>query len=161
MLKFLACLSSSSCGIMRQVLLCFPQVFLRETALAAYGSYQARGANWSLSCQLMPQPQQCQIWAASVTYTTAHGNAGSLTHGARPGIEPASLWILVRFVSTEKQRGNPIPQNINFTELNWNETDNRKKKSRESLAACIHGRDQKNWVPCENGEAHTVNTIFN
>ena len=28
-----------------------------------------------------PQPQQCQIRVASLTYTTAHGNnAGSLTH---------------------------------------------------------------------------------
>ena len=34
-------------------------------------------------------------------YTTAHCNAGSLTHWARPGIEPASSWILVRFVSAE------------------------------------------------------------
>ena len=31
----------------------------------------------------------------SATYTTVHGNAGSLIHWARPGIEPASLWILV------------------------------------------------------------------
>ena len=36
----------------------------------------------------------------SVTYTTAHGNAGSLTHSARPGIEPATSWFLVGFVST-------------------------------------------------------------
>ena len=47
------------------------------------------------SCWPMPQPQQLWIWAASVTYTTAHDNAGSLTHWARPGIRPASLWILV------------------------------------------------------------------
>ena len=44
------------------------------------------------------------MWAASGTYTTAHGNAGSLTHWARPGIEPSSSWILVRFPSTEPQR---------------------------------------------------------
>ena len=37
-------------------------------------------------------------------YTTAHGNAGSLTHGARPGIEPVSSWMLVRFVSTEPRQ---------------------------------------------------------
>ena len=38
----------------------------------------------------------------SVTYTTDHGkNARSLTHWLRPGIKPASSWILVRFVSTE------------------------------------------------------------
>ena len=33
-------------------------------------------------------------------YTTAHGNAGSLTHSARPGIELSSSWILVGFVTT-------------------------------------------------------------
>ena len=32
-------------------------------------------------------------------YTTAHGNAGSLTHWAMPGIKPANSWFLVRFVS--------------------------------------------------------------
>ena len=37
-------------------------------------------------------------------HTTAHGNAGSLTHWASPGIKPASSWILFRFVSTEPWR---------------------------------------------------------
>ena len=36
----------------------------------------------------------------SVTYTTAHSNTGSLTHWTRPGIEPATLWFLVGFIST-------------------------------------------------------------
>ena len=31
------------------------------------------------------------------------GNAGSLTHWARPGIKPVSSWILARFVSAEPQ----------------------------------------------------------
>ena len=31
------------------------------------------------------------------------GNAGSLIHWARPGIEPASSWILVSFVTSEPQ----------------------------------------------------------
>ena len=30
----------------------------------------------------------------------SHGNAGSLTHWARPGIEPATSWFLVGFIST-------------------------------------------------------------
>ena len=34
-------------------------------------------------------PQQCRIQAMSVTYSIAHGNVRSLTHWARPGIEPA------------------------------------------------------------------------
>ena len=40
-----------------------------------------------------------QSHSNSVTYTTAHGNARSLTHWSRPGIEPANSWFLVRFVS--------------------------------------------------------------
>ena len=39
----------------------------------------------------------------SATYTTVHGNAGSLTYWARPGIELASSWILVGFISTVSQ----------------------------------------------------------
>ena len=35
----------------------------------------------------------------SVTYTTAHGNAGSFTHWVRPGIEPTISWFLVEFVN--------------------------------------------------------------
>ena len=36
-------------------------------------------------------------------YTTAHGNAGSLTHWVRPGIAPPFSWILVSFVTAELQ----------------------------------------------------------
>ena len=56
-------------------------------------------ANQSYSCQPTPQSQKCQIWAASVTYSTAHGNTGSLTQWARPGIEPTTSWFLIKFVS--------------------------------------------------------------
>ena len=51
----------------------------------------------------MPWSQQCQIWASSATYTTAHGNVGSLPHWARPEIEPESSWIRVGFVSAVPQ----------------------------------------------------------
>ena len=51
--------------------------------------------NQNHSCQPKPQPQQRQIRAVYGTYTTAHGNAGSLTHWVGPGIKPASSWILV------------------------------------------------------------------
>ena len=53
---------------------------LSRAASEAYGGSQARESNQSYCCRPTPQPQQCQIPAASVTYTTAHGNAGSLTH---------------------------------------------------------------------------------
>ena len=75
-----------------------------RTAPVAYGSSQARGSNQSHSCQPTPQPQQRRIRAASVTYTTAHGSTGSVTHWARPEIKPASSGMLVRFVSTEPRQ---------------------------------------------------------
>jgi len=56
----------------------------------------------------MPEPQQHGIWATSVTYTTAHGNAGSLTHWARPGIELATSWVLVGFVNHCAITGTPF-----------------------------------------------------
>ena len=46
------------------------------------------GLKQSFSCRLMPWPQQLQIWAALVTYAAACSNARSLTHWARPGVEP-------------------------------------------------------------------------
>ena len=64
----------------------------------AYGDSQARGLIRAI--RPMPQPQQHQIRAASGTHTTAHSNAGSLTHRERPGIEPATSRFLVRFIST-------------------------------------------------------------
>ena len=54
------------------------------------------GLNWSCICLPTPQPRSCQIRAVSATYTTAHGNARSLTHCAGSRIKPASSWILVR-----------------------------------------------------------------
>ena len=65
---------------------------LFRAAPKAYGGSQDRGRIGA---------QQCQIWAASVTYTTAHSNVGSFTHWARLGMEPASSWLLDMFVSTE------------------------------------------------------------
>ena len=54
--QFFVCLSFSGCtrGIWR-----FP----------------GQGMDWSCSRWPMQQPQQCQIWAMSSTYTTARGNA--------------------------------------------------------------------------------------
>ena len=62
----------------------------------------------SCSRRPTPQPQQRGIWAMSVTYTTAHGNARSLTHGWRPGSEPASSWILVRWINHWATMETPI-----------------------------------------------------
>ena len=71
--------------------------FFSRAEPMAYGGSQARGpvraeAGW-------PMPQQRRIQATSATYTTAHGNARSLTHRVRPGIKPTTSWLLVRFVN--------------------------------------------------------------
>jgi len=42
--------------------------------------FPGQGSNQSCSHWPMPEPQKRGIRAASATYTTAHGNAGSLTH---------------------------------------------------------------------------------
>ena len=41
------------------------------------------------------------IRAAAASLHHSHSNTGSLTHGARPRIEPAFSWILLGLVSTE------------------------------------------------------------
>ena len=74
-------------------------LFFRATPVA-HGGSQVRGHIRAVA----PSPYHSHIWATSVTYTTAHGNKRSLTHWARPGIEPASSWTLVRFVSTAPWR---------------------------------------------------------
>ena len=51
------------------------------------------GSNQNWSRQPTPQPQQCGIWFTSAAYSTVHGNAGSLTHWARPGVKSASSWM--------------------------------------------------------------------
>ena len=86
------------CFIDRIICALFIYLFFR-VASVAYGGSQVRGSNWSCSCQPTPQPQQCQIQVTSATYTTAHSNTESLTHRARPGVEPESSWMLVMFVN--------------------------------------------------------------
>ena len=76
-----------------------------RVAPEAYGSSQARGRIGAAADGL--RHSQCWIRAKSATYTTAHGNAGSLTHWARPGIKLASWWILVRFLTCWATMGTP------------------------------------------------------
>ena len=75
-----------------------------------YGCSKARGLIGAAAFGLHHSHSKCGIWAASVTYTTAHGNAESLTHWVRSGIEPASSWTLVGFVTTGPQRD--LPKNF-------------------------------------------------
>ena len=78
---------------------------LFRAAPAAYGGSQA--PNQSRSHRPTPQPQQHGIQAMTATFSTAHGNASSLTHWARPGMEPASSWMPVRFINHWATMGTP------------------------------------------------------
>ena len=49
----------------------------------------AHGSSWAKVC----------IRATASTYAKACGKTGSFTSWVRPGIKPASLWILVRFLT--------------------------------------------------------------
>ena len=70
------------------------------TTPTAYGGSQARGPIGAVAAGLCQSHSNARS-EPCLTYTTVHGNARSLTHWMRPGIEPATSWFLVRFVSTE------------------------------------------------------------
>ena len=57
---------------------------------AAYGSNRARAQIGAAAVGLYRHQQQYQIQVPCVTCAAAYGNAGSLTHWARPGIESAT-----------------------------------------------------------------------
>ena len=76
-----------------RIYLLFVCLFFR----ASYMAYQSSQANQRCSCWPTPEPQQCRIWTLSTTYTTAHINAGYLTHCVRPGIELS--WVLYRWAT--------------------------------------------------------------
>ena len=66
----------------------------------AYGGFRARGLIRATAAGLYHSYSNARSKPHLRTAPhTAHGNAGSLTHWARPGIEPATSWFLVRFVS--------------------------------------------------------------
>ena len=75
--------------------------FLLFRATQQHMAVPRLGSNQSFSCGSMPQLQQHRIQAVSLTYTTAHSNARSLTRWARSRIKPESSQILVGFVTTE------------------------------------------------------------
>ena len=67
----------------------------------------------------MPEPQQRGIRAASVIYTRVQGNARSLIHWARAGIEPATSWFLVGFVNNCSTTGTPVEASLMRIKLQW------------------------------------------
>ena len=100
--SFVCCFASGTDVIRPKVeIALFIYFFLLRAIPTAYGISQAKGR---IRAGPASQPQQFGIQAASVTYTTAHGNISSFTHWARPGIKPEYSWILVVFLTTEPRR---------------------------------------------------------
>ena len=66
--------------------------------------FQARGQIGAVAASL--QHSHSNTRSKPVNYTIPCSNTRSLTHWVRPGIEPASSWILVGFISTVSPQGN-------------------------------------------------------
>ena len=81
-------------------------VFSRATP-AAYGGSQARSLIRTAATSLHQSHSNMGSEPCYVTYSTAKGNAGSLTHWARPAMEPATAWFLVGFVNPWAMIGTP------------------------------------------------------
>ena len=88
------------------VCVCIFFFFFFRASLAACGSSQARGQVEAAAAGLHYSPGN--TGSEPVTYAKGQGNARSLTHWMRPGIEPASSWILVQFLTCWATVGIPV-----------------------------------------------------
>ena len=91
---------TESCFI---VLFCF----LFGATHVAYASSQAR-VKLKLQFLAYTTATAMKDWNHVSNIPKAHGNAAYLTHWGRPGIEPASSWILVEFVNQWATKGTPL-----------------------------------------------------
>ena len=78
-----------------------------------------RGVKSELKLPAYTTPTVTWDLSTSLTYTTAHGNAGFLIHWARPGIEPVPSWMLVRFVNCWATTGTPIVNVVIKNKYYW------------------------------------------
>ena len=84
----------------------------RATPVAC-GSFQARGQIRAAAASL---PHSHSNTGPELSCNRHYGNARSLTHWTRPGIDPTSSWMLVRFVIAELRW--ELPQE-KFLEILW------------------------------------------
>ena len=125
------CQNSSNCIL-------FLLLTLRA-APTAYGGSQARGQKGTAAASLHHSHRNARSEPLSATYTTAHGNTGSLTHRVRPGIKPEFSWMLViRFLWAPRGTSQTVYfRYVQFTvwQLYLNKAINTHK--RYSLNICI------------------------
>ena len=86
-------------------------LLLFTVVCATHGSSQARGCIRAAAVSLRHKHSNHQIRSMFVTYSMTCGNSGSTgsTYWVRPGIEPASSRILVRFLTRWATMGTPQP----------------------------------------------------
>ena len=89
--------------------------FFSQGRTCGIWKFPGTGSNRSCGCWSAPQPPQHQNWAMSVIDTTAHSNARSLIHWARPGIEPASSSDTSRVLNPLSHKGNSTYLEISET----------------------------------------------
>ena len=80
--------------------------YLFRTIPEAYEISWARGWIETAATGLCHSHSNFRIQATSATYTAAWGNAASLTHWVRPGIEPTSSWTLCWVLNLLSHNGN-------------------------------------------------------
>ena len=86
----------------------------------AYGVSQARGQIGAIATRLLHSHINIESeLRLQPTPQLAHGNTGSLTHWARPGIKPVSLCILVGFVNHWATMGTPICRLFDDGRSDW------------------------------------------
>ena len=75
--------------------------WLFRAAPTAYGSYQARGSNWGCSFPAYTTATETMDLSRVCNLHHSSWQPKYLTDWAKPGIKPASSWILVRFITTK------------------------------------------------------------
>ena len=94
------CMHSALCHALSFFLLsvCLSVCLLFRTSSITYGNSQARGRIRGAVASLHHSHSNAGSELHLRLTPTVHSTVRSLTHWVRPGMEPASSWILVRFV---------------------------------------------------------------
>ena len=100
------CMHSALCHALSFFLLsvCLSVCLLFRTSSITYGNSQARGRIRGAVASLHHSHSNAGSELHLRLTPTVHSTVRSLTHWVRPGMEPASSWILGGFVSAAPQR---------------------------------------------------------
>ena len=89
-----------------------------RAAPVAYWGSQAMGPIEAVATSL--RHSHSNVGSNPMTYTTAHGNAWSLTHWVRLGIEPPFSWLLVGFSNRWATVGTAVSMFLSMADNSYN-----------------------------------------